>query len=224
SGIVLVCAALGAVAALSGWLAAGWFKGVTDAESMSLGARVDHSLPFTSGITSVPETKPPGGTVGTASSEAVTAHAAGAVVAPGLYTVASGSRVADLVRAAGGFAPEADADRVNLAAPVRDGMRLYVPRRGELQVPPAVVGDGPSSGQGAGTEPGPSGQGARVDLNRATAEDLEALPGIGPTLAGAIIEYRNRNGPFRSVEDLRKVSGIGEAKLRLLRDRVSVDG
>ncbi len=235
--VVVAGVLVGVAAALGGWFAAGWFG---DHGAPSSGP-VEHSLPLsprvtgsagpasgaTGGTVAGPSPVGPGGTV----EAPVSAHAAGAVVAPGVYTLVPRARVADLVRAAGGFAPDADADRVNLAAPVRDGMRLYVPRRGEAHVPPVVTGDDPTPGSGSGGaggnsggsggQPGPDG---RVDINRASVAELDALPGIGPTIATAIVDYRTRNGPFRSVDDLRKVHGIGEAKLRDLRDKVTVGG
>lgn len=143
------------------------------------------------------------------------AHAAGAVRRPGLYELPVGSRVADLLAAAGGPRPGADLDRVNLAAPVVDGTQVYVPRRGEAGAPAAAT-DG---GAGAASGDGPP---APVDLNRAGPDELETLPGVGPATAAAIIEYREANGPFATVEDLIDVPGIGEAKLAAVADLVTV--
>jgi competence protein ComEA len=164
----------------------------------------------------------------------VVVQAAGAVHRPGVHRLAAGSRVDDLVRAAGGATAEADLDRVNLAAPLVDGERVWVPRRGETEVPPVVGGGGgPASGGSAAGAPGgvggapgtgdaPAAPGAPVDLNAATAADLDALPGIGPATAAAILAHRDANGPFRSVDDLLDVRGIGEAKLEQLRPLVTV--
>jgi competence protein ComEA len=148
----------------------------------------------------------------------VVAHAAGAVRHPGVYVVDEGARVSDLLAAAGGPLPEADLDRVNLAAPVADGARVYVPAVGQDAPPPIVVGDM----GGSGAIDGAVDPGRLVDLNRASASELESLPGIGPATSAAIIEHRERNGPFARVEDLLAVRGIGEAKLAALRDRVHV--
>ena len=147
-------------------------------------------------------------------------HAAGAVAAPGVHRVASDARVADLIVAAGGLAADADPDRINLAAPVRDGERVYVPRRGEPAVPEVVAGqpDGPDDG-GSGA---PTTTAAPVDLNRADADELDALPGVGPATAAAIITHRTEHGPFASVDELQEVAGIGPAKLARLRDLVRV--
>ena len=144
-------------------------------------------------------------------------HAAGAVVVPGIHSVPPGSRVSDLLAAAGGAAPDADLDRVNLAAAVADGERVWFPRLGEEAEPPVVAGAG-----GGGTSGGDAGSPAPIDLNAATAEELDTLPGVGPATAAAILEHRSTHGPFTSVEDLLDVPGIGEAKLEQLRDLVTV--
>jgi competence protein ComEA len=141
---------------------------------------------------------------------AVVVQAAGAVMQPGIYHLAPGSRVDDLVRAAGGVAPDADADRVNLAALLTDGERVYIPRVGE-----ALPADGNS-------DVGSSEAAQSVDLNTASLAQLDTLPGIGPTTAQAIIDYRSEHGRFRSVDDLLNVRGIGPTKLEELRPLVRV--
>ncbi len=155
----------------------------------------------------------------------VTAHAAGQVQAPGVYSVPAGARVADLVTAAGGLLPEADVDRLNLAAKVVDGTRVYIPRKGEP--PPADVAAGdPTAGAGAtgGAAGGGAGAAAAgpVDLNTATAAQLDTLPGVGPATANAILTYRTRHGRFKSVTELLEVPGIGPAKLEAIRPLVVV--
>lgn len=145
-------------------------------------------------------------------------HAAGAVRHPGVYSMAPGSRVSDLLAAAGGPLLQADLNRVNLAAPVADGSRVYVPQQGE-DPPPVVAGETSAApgGQAPALDPGRA-----VNLNTATAQELEALPGVGPATAAAIIEHRDRHGAFVSVDQLIEVRGIGEAKLAALRDLVHV--
>jgi competence protein ComEA len=148
--------------------------------------------------------------------------AAGAVVHPGVYRLGTGARVTDVVAAAGGLDPAADLDRINLAAPVHDGERVYVPRRDQAEVPPVAAGGagggGGTTGGGATTSTVP----ALVDLNAADVELLDTLPGVGPSTAAAIVAFRSTNGRFRSVDDLGEVRGIGPAKLEQLRPLVTV--
>lgn len=138
-------------------------------------------------------------------------HVAGAVQSTGVYPVPAGSRVIDAVQAAGGLAVDANVDAVNLAALLVDGQRVYVPRIGE--VAPVVI-DGSSGPDDAPTGP--------IDLNSATADLLETLPGVGPATAAAIIGHRDQHGPFASIDELGDVPGIGPAKLDALRGLVTV--
>lgn len=128
-----------------------------------------------------------------------TVHVSGAVLRPGVAVVVSGSRIADVVAAAGGATPDADLAGLNLAAPVRDGERILVPSYVEGQ---AVSGTVESGG---------------LDLNTATVGQLQDLDGVGPVLASRIVEFRDANGPFETIEDLLDVPGIGEAKLSGMR-------
>ena len=158
----------------------------------------------------------------TAGPEEVVAHAAGAVNAPGVYRLPVGARVDDLVHAAGGLAPDADPQRINLAARLADGSRLYVPRVGEPD-PPAVVGpDGAPPADGAGGSSDGGTAAPLVDLNAADEAELDTLPGVGPATAAAIVTFRDENGPFGSVDELLDVPGIGEAKLERIRPLVTV--
>lgn len=141
-------------------------------------------------------------------------HVAGAVARPGVVHLPAGARVLDALRAAGGGLPDADLDRLNLAAKVVDGQRIAVPRVGApglggLAAAPDEAGD---AGSGAGP----------LDLNTASAAQLEALPGIGPSLAAAIVAEREKRGGFRSVGELRDVRGIGERRFADLEHRVTV--
>ncbi len=142
-------------------------------------------------------------------------HVAGAVQAPGVYPLPAGARVIDGIRAAGGAAPGADLAAINLARPLTDGERVYIPRRGET--PPPEAGGGPQTQSGGG-----GSSGGKVNLNAATSAELEALPGIGEVLAQRIVDYRTQHGPFRSVRDLLKVEGIGEKKFDSIKDYVTV--
>jgi competence protein ComEA len=140
----------------------------------------------------------------------VLVHAAGAVRVPGVYRLDAAARVADLVEAAGGPLEDGDLDRLNLAAPLTDGERVYVPRVGEVGAEAAVAG-------------AVADESSRlVDVNTAGAEQLESLPGVGPATAQAILDERERRGSFATVDDLLDVRGIGPAKLEALRDRVTV--
>ena len=138
-------------------------------------------------------------------------HASGAVRAPGVYRLDPGARVVDLLEAAGGPGDGLDLDRLNLASPLTDGSRIWFPVRGERS--PSVESD-PIAAGANGPEP--------IDLNRATASQLDALPGVGPSTAGAIVAHRAANGPFRSVDDLLAVKGLGPAKVEALRSLVTV--
>lgn len=152
---------------------------------------------------------PPVGEVAQTASTVVVS-VVGLVARPGLVSLPSGARVADAVEAAGGFRPEADPASVNLAAVVTDGEQIAV------GLPGAPV----AGGGGGGGAPAPSG--GRVDLNTATAAELDALPGIGPVLAERIVAYRDAEGPFRSVDQLDDVAGIGPAIAAELADLVVV--
>ena len=175
-----------------------------------------------------------GGSTTTTSTPDVVVQAAGAVAKPGVYELRAGARVDDLVEAAGGLTERADADRINLAAPVSDGERVWLPSQGEERAPDVVAGTGGGGGaSGAGSaSPGAAGgtsggagsvsPASPIDLNSATAEELDVLPGVGPATATAIVAYREEHGRFGSVEELLEVRGIGDAKLEQLRPLVRV--
>jgi competence protein ComEA len=154
-------------------------------------------------------------TVGADPAAPMIVHVAGAVRRPGVVSLRAGSRIVDAIDAAGGSRTDADLDRLNLAAPLVDGQRIFVARVGDPPNAGVIAGPPPQSG-GPATGVGP------IDLNLATVADLETLPGIGPTLAQAIVAERDRRGGFASVEDLRSVRGIGEARFAQIRDLVSV--
>jgi competence protein ComEA len=126
--------------------------------------------------------------------------------------------VGQAVEAAGGPADDADLDALNLAARLTDGQRLAVPRRGE----PSPAGTTPADGS-RGAPRGAPPSDAKLNLNTATATQLDALPGIGPSYAGRILEYRERNGPFRSVQQLRDAHLVPAATYERIRDRLTVE-
>jgi competence protein ComEA len=201
---------------------------------------VERDLPFTPGASVAPESPDPSGSTdgaggsstgsgadGTSGSSGssglpdgstrgggtVVVQVAGAVVSPGVYTMPAGARVHELIAAAGGVTTDGDPSAIALAVVLRDGERVYVPRVGE--VVSGSAGAGAGAGPAAGDLPA-----VPLDLNRATAAELDSLPGIGPATASAIVEHRERNGPFASVDDLLDVPGIGPSKLENLRDLV----
>lgn len=161
---------------------------------------------------------------GTADTEIVV-HVSGAVATPGVVHLAPGARVQDAVDAAGGPTPEADLASVNLARAVSDGEQIHLPVPGET--PPVAApapGAAPAPSPGDMPAGGSGGGGALIDLNTADAALLEELPGVGPAIAQRIIDHRESNGPFRSVDDLLEVSGIGPATLEKIRERATVSG
>lgn len=142
----------------------------------------------------------------------VTVHVVGEVRRPGVYRLPGGSRAADAVQAAGGLLGAADQAAVNLARVVSDGEQIAVPRQGE-GVPVAA---GTAGGGAAGARAG------KVDLNTANEAQLDTLPGVGPSTAAKIVSDRAENGPFRMIDDLMRVPGIGPSKYDALKDLVTV--
>ena len=143
--------------------------------------------------------------------EVLKVHISGAVQNPGVYQVEDGDRLEDVVAAAGGATAEADLASVNLAVRVNDEEHWHIPVPGES---PSAEG---SSGTGA---PAVRAEGAKIDLNSATAEELIDLPGIGEVKAEAIVRYRASNGPFSSVDEVTAVQGIGPATLEAISELV----
>lgn len=171
------------------------------------GGGSDASAPATSGGPAADVAGRPG----SGAAAPVTVHVTGGVVTAGLQTLPADARVADAVAAAGGVTTDADLERINLARLLVDGEHVHVPRIGE-DLPTTPAGDGA----------GAVGADGLLDLNRASATELETLPGIGPSRAAAIVEHREREGPFTVPGDLRAVSGIGEATFQTLAPLVVV--
>jgi competence protein ComEA len=199
--------ALALVAVAAWWLLRSPAPPVERSLPTAATVRVGGSGPTRSPSPSPAPTSPPG---------TVVVQAAGAVKRPGVYHLAASARVVDLLRAAGGAAPGADTQSLALAALLADGERVYVPAVGEAPPPP------PAGGGPAGAGASPSTTAALIDLNQATAAELEALPGVGPTTAAAIVDQRTRHGPFQRIDDLLDVRGIGPAKLDAFRALVRV--
>ncbi|HLF27474.1 MAG TPA: helix-hairpin-helix domain-containing protein [Anaerolineae bacterium] len=141
---------------------------------------------------------------------AILVYVSGAVKHPDVYSLSIGSIVKDAMNAAGGPAVDADLDRINLAAALSDGMQVHFPHLGEV-----VPAPGASSGESALP-------GAPIDINTATLEQLDALPGIGPAIAQRIIDYRQANGPFTALDQIKEVKGIGDALFEKIKDLITV--
>lgn len=163
----------------------------------------------------------------TAGSGQIVVDVDGAVAHPGLYKLPADSRVQAALAAAGGLSPQADAHRINRAAKLHDGQKLYVLSQGE-STPPLAASSGQgcegqacTSAEGGVAGSAPEGQGL-VNINTANATQLTQLPGVGPAVAQKIIDYRTANGPFTSVDDLTKVPGIGAAKLAQIKSHARV--
>src|SRR3954447_7845491 len=148
-------------------------------------------------------------------------HVAGAVRHPGLYRVPLNARAGRAVDRAGGAIPGANLTGVNLAARLRDGQQIVVPKRGQVAEGAGAVAPGAATAGAPGAGPSATGApGAPLSLSTATAEQLDALDGIGPALAKRILDSRASHGGFHSVEELNQVAGIGEKRLAALRESV----
>lgn len=140
----------------------------------------------------------------------IVVHITGAVPRPGVYALAKGARVQDGISAAGGFLAEAEKSGINLARPLEDGEQLDIP---------FVEGFSPVVATPVETFLPPSDL---ININTATADELDTLPGIGPTTAQKIIDYRETNGPFTTIDDITKVSGIGTSTFNRIKDLITV--
>lgn len=145
--------------------------------------------------------------------ETITVHVVGEVNHPGVYELPTGSRINDAIHAAGGMNARARPELLNLAAPISDGQQIFLPSEADSTAsqPPGLSAVG---------SPAPESVGGLININRADAETLTRLPGIGPALAGRIIDFRESNGPFTSVEELDEVSGIGPVLVSKIKDLV----
>jgi len=150
----------------------------------------------------------------------IVVHVAGEVRHPGVYELPPGSRIIDAVNAAGGITARADVEVINLATPLIDSSQVYVPAKGSVRQQ-SFARPQPGMNVGASTDSQQASSGL-VNINRATAAELEKLPGVGPSTAQAIIDYRNSHGPFASPEDLLNVKGIGPSKFAAMQPLVGV--
>ncbi len=212
---------VGAVAVVAVALAAGafWFRSATVTGATGGGAAAASSTAPGAGpasSSSTPIGAAPAGVVTTTAPVVVVVHVAGAVNRPGVVTLPAGSRVVDAIDAAGGGLVGADLDRLNLAALLVDGARVLVSRVGDPPTPTDAVSGVAPQGDTTEAAVGP------LDLNAATQDDLEELPGIGPTLASAILAERSRRGGFTDGAQLQQVPGFGESRYAQIRDLVAV--
>lgn len=202
-----VALAVGVAAALAGGIAL-LFADSRSADGVVVIATPERAL-------SVSETPTP---------SAIAVYVTGEVENPGVYDLPSDSRARDALDAAGGAAPDADLERVNLAKRLSDGEHIRVPERGASPAPGADAATPrqprPAPPPPAENAQAPADYAGKIDVNAADAAALESLPGIGPSRARAIIEHRQANGPFASVDDLTEVRGIGEGILESIRDLV----
>lgn len=161
----------------------------------------------------------------------VIVHVAGSVMKPGVYRLKPTARVIDAVNAAGGVTPNADTAAVNLALPLLDAEQVYIPARSSQKPhttvavrrkPPATVGSPSSTAETIAGATQTSIKSAFININTATALELEALPSVGPSTAKAIVTFRTKNGPFSKAEDLLKVPGIGDGKLVAMKPFVTL--
>ena len=179
---------------------------------------VESTISFTS--TSVARNQDALTDVNLAISLNIVVHVAGEVKNPGVYTLPSGARMIDAVTAAGGATARADLEVINLATPLIDSSQIYVPAKG-VAAHPVFARPQPGINGIASSSIGASESGL-VNINRASVTELDSLPGVGPSTAQAIVEYRVAHGPFGSPEDLLNVKGIGPAKFEAMRKLVGV--
>ncbi|MCC7118813.1 MAG: helix-hairpin-helix domain-containing protein [Anaerolineales bacterium] len=150
----------------------------------------------------------------------IAVHVIGAVPRPGLYEFSAGARVQDAIDAAGGLLASANVDGVNLAALLMDGQQLEIPYGADQGQTPRTIGD--SDVELPTAEASSSANSELININTANLEELDSLPGIGPTTAQKIIDYREANGPFNVIEDITNVSGVGPATFEEIKDLITV--
>jgi competence protein ComEA len=156
----------------------------------------------------------------------VRVYVTGAVRVPDVYLLPAGSIVKDALLAAGGATADADLERINLAVQLCDQQQIYVPYQEEGTPPAPVISSAPSPTETLSVDSrsrGADPAGTRININTASAEDLQTLPGIGPALAQRILDYRVEHGAFGSVQELTEVKGIGPATLAKLEHLITVD-
>lgn len=144
-------------------------------------------------------------------------HIDGEVVKPGIVSLPTEARITDAISAAGGLTELADTSKINLAYSLQDGQKVYIPSINDIQAETYIQNDA-----GDNVIVQDSSSSSLININSATQSELDSLPGIGPSTASKIIDYRNKNGDFKNIEDLMNVSGIGEAKFNNIRDYICI--
>jgi len=153
----------------------------------------------------------------------VVVYVCGAVRTPGVVRLPAGARVTDALELAGGPTAKAELAAVNLAAPVTDGQQILVPERGAaVATAPATSGSSSASGSLSVSPGGGAAPGALININTASLEELDSLDGVGPSTAQKIIDYRTENGGFKTVDEIKEVPGIGDAKFAAMKDSITV--
>ena len=217
--IVIAVLALGAIAAVV------W----PSSPQVEMPAVRDAAVAGTTPETTETSAKTPGGPGNETNAQAqagpLIVSVVGLVVNPGVVEVPAGARVVEAIERAGGFLPEANPASVNLAAPLVDGQQIVV---GTEALPAGEIAGGSGGADGSGADSADSGAAGasepsgQININTATATQLEELPGIGPATATKIIDFREKNGPFASIDALEEVPGIGPAKVEALRDVATI--
>ena len=166
--------------------------------------------------------------------EKIIVHISGAVNREGIVELEENSRIADAIEKAGGLKENAEAKEINLAYKLEDGMKIYIPTKEEIQNKENLevnqyVYEGTKENSSqvnksqGNREPKETIINKKVNINKASQEELDSLPGIGPSTARKILEYRKQNGNFKNIEDIKEVSGIGEAKFEKIREMITVN-
>lgn len=217
--IVIAVLALGAIAAVV------W----PSSPQVEMSAVRDAAVAGTTPETTETSAKTPGGPGNETNAQAqagpLIVSVVGLVVNPGVVEVPAGARVVEAIERAGGLLPEANPASVNLAAPLVDGQQIVV---GTEALPAGEIAGGSGGADGSGADSADSGAAGasepsgQININTATATQLEELPGIGPATATKIIDFREKNGPFASIDALEEVPGIGPAKVEALRDVATI--